>query len=70
MYLYFQQNQCLNIKKKQAVHNIYRLAWDTRETAQHAYALIRRHWIRIALLNIIYKETKLMYTMGKGCRKQ
>ena len=70
MYLYFQQNQCLNIKKNQAVHNIYRLAWDTRETAQHAYALIRRHWIRIALLNIIDKETKLMYTMGKGCRKQ
>ena len=27
MYWYFQQNQCLNIKKH-AVYNIHRLAWD------------------------------------------
>ena len=29
MYWYFQQNKCLNIKKKHAVHNIHRLAWAT-----------------------------------------
>jgi hypothetical protein len=33
LYWYFQQNQCLNIKKH-AVHNIHRLAW-----AVHAHAL-------------------------------
>ena len=26
LYWYFQQNQCLNLKKKHAVHNIHRLA--------------------------------------------
>jgi hypothetical protein len=46
LYWYFQQNQCLNIKK-QAVHNIHILSWGpilvgSRATAQHAHAL-RRH---------------------------
>ena len=27
LYWYFQQHQCLNIKK-QVLHNIYRLTWD------------------------------------------
>ena len=46
LYWYFQQNQCLNIKKH-AVHNIHRLAWspysqEPMATAQHA---LRRHWL-------------------------
>ena len=36
MYWYFQQNQCLNIKKH-AVHNIHILAWGPRATAQRAH---------------------------------
>ena len=35
------KNQCLNIKNH-AVHNIHRLAWGPRATAQHAHAL-RQH---------------------------
>jgi hypothetical protein len=38
LYWYFQENQCLNIKKH-AVHNIHRLTWGLRVTPQHAHAL-------------------------------
>ena len=41
LHWYFQHNQCLNIKKKD-VHNIHRLAWGPRATAQRAYGA-RRH---------------------------
>jgi hypothetical protein len=42
VHLYFQQIQCLNIKKH-AIHKIHRLAWGPRATAQRAHAF-RRHW--------------------------
>jgi len=43
MYCYFQQSQCLNIKKH-AVHNIHILAWGPRATALCTHAF-RRHWV-------------------------
>ena len=46
---YFQQNPCLNIKKH-VVHNMYKLAWGLRATAQRANAL-RRH-CRVGLHNL------------------
>ena len=57
LYWYFQQNQCLNIKKH-AVHNIYIYQYGPmstclphpQTTALHAYEL-RRHW-----LNSIIKQ--------------
>ena len=60
LYWYFQQNQCLNIKK-QAVHNIHILSWGpilvgSRATAQHAHAL-RRHWSWI----FIFSDTSSFY---------
>ena len=46
LYWYFQQNQCLNIKKH-AINNIHRLTWPLRSrgpraTAQRVHTL-RRH---------------------------
>ena len=55
LYWYFQQNQCLNIKKD-AVHNIDILSWGPILTAQHAHEL-RRHWSWI----FIYSDTVSFY---------
>ena len=45
VHLYFQQNQCLNIKKH-AIHNTHILAWDPRATTQPVHAL-RRHCVQV-----------------------
>jgi len=54
LYWYFQQNQCLNIKKH-AVHNIHRLAWNPyargvpwQLTAQRAHVYLTPHHIKFA----------------------